>query len=93
MIEITGDKELKRLIGIDNGFLLSVNFLTKNQIIHRINCKFCDPENDSGIKPSNKIQDKSGEVWFSNKHNQILVKAEEFNIKGHTFSLCKICIP
>ena len=93
LIEITGDEEMKRLLGIDNGFLLNVDFPTTLLTIHRINCKFCDPESDLGEKPSKKIQNKSGEFWFSDKYNQIFSKAEEFTAKGFNLSLCKLCNP
>ena len=93
LIEITGNEELKRLLGIDDGFLLNVDFPTNRLTRHKINCKFCDPESDVGVKPSSKIENKSGEFWFSNNYDQIFSKAEEFNAKGCTVSLCKVCNP
>ena len=93
LIEITGDEELKRLLGIMEGYVLSVDFPSNLIKIHRINCKYCDPESGLDEKPSRKKQNKSGEFWFSNKYIQIFSKAEEFKAKGHTISLCKACNP
>ena len=93
LIEITGDEELKRLLGIDEGFLLNANFSTNLLTIHKIKCKFCNPENDASVKPSSKKENKSGELWFSNKYNQIFSKVKEFNQKRFTISLCKVCNP
>ena len=91
IIEITGDEELKRLLGIDCGFFLNVDYPTKLVTVHMLNCRLCDPENDEGIKPSRKKGNKSGEFWFSNRQTQIISKVKEFREKGYSINLCTIC--
>ena len=93
LIEITGDGELKRLLGIEYGFLLNVDYPTKTARVHKISCRFCDPENAGGMKPSSKKENESGELWFSNTSKPIIKKAEEFNAKGYTTTYCKTCKP
>ena len=93
LIEITGDGELKRLLGIEYGFLLNVDYPTKIVRVHKIGCRFCDPESAVGMKPSSKKENESGEFWFSNTSKQIFEKAEEFTAKGYTSTYCKVCKP
>lgn len=91
LIEITGDEELSRLLGIEQGYLLSVENLQRVVIIHTINCRSCNPEFNDNVKPSDYKKRKNGEFWFSNNHDQILSKMEEFTAQGYTVSLCHIC--
>ena len=94
LIEITGDVELKRLIGIDSGFLLDANYPLNLVTIHMINCKLCNPENNANVSPSNKRQSKIGEIWYSDKHQTIYSKAKEISEKrGCIISSCKACNP
>ena len=93
LIEISGDGELKRLLGIEYGFLLNVDYPTNVVTVHRIDCRFCDPESEVGIKPSSKKINECGEFWFSNIRKQIFSKADEFDAKGYTVNLCKVCNP
>ena len=94
LIEITGDTELERLLGIDFGFLLVADYLLNLLEIHKINCKQCNPESNTGLSPSNKKHNNTGEIWFSNKRQKIFLKAREISDrKGCSITLCKICNP
>jgi hypothetical protein len=93
LIEITGDGELKRLLGIEYGFLLNVDYPTRIATVHEISCRFCDPESAGGMKPSSKKENETGELWFSNTSKPILEKAEEFSTKGYTITYCEECKP
>jgi hypothetical protein len=91
LIEITGEEELKRLLGIEQGYFLSVDNLKKAVIVHMIDCRCCNPECNDNIKPSIQIMGEKGEFWFSNNRDQIFSKIEEFTTKGYTLSFCKVC--
>lgn len=93
LIEITRDGELKRLLGIECGFLLNVDYPTKIVRVHKIGCRFCNPENTVGMKPSSKKENATGEFWFSNTSQQIFEKAEEFSTKSYVIAYCKVCKP
>lgn len=93
LIEITGDEELKRLLGIDSGFLLVANYPSNLITIHMIKCKLCNPETNASLNSSDKRQ-KNIEIWFSNKHQEIISKAEEISEKKRcVISLCEVCNP
>jgi hypothetical protein len=93
LIEITGDGELKRLLEIEHGFLVDIDYPTKTATVHKISCRFCDPEKDGGMKPSSKKENATGEFWFSNTSKPILKKADELNTKGYTITYCEACKP
>ena len=93
LIEITGDGELKRLLGIECGFLLNVDYPTKIARLHNIGCRFCNPNNPGGMRPSSKKENARGEFWFSNNSKPIFEKAEEFKTKSYTIAYCKVCKP
>jgi hypothetical protein len=94
LIEITSDEELKRLLGIDSGFLLIANYPSKHVTIHKINCKLCNPQTNVSLSQSDKKQIKTAEIWFSNKRQKIFTKAKEITEKkGYSITYCKICNP
>ena len=94
LIEITGDEELKRLLGIDSGFLLDADYPSNLVAIHRIKCKFCNPETNASLSPSDKRQNNVGEIWYSDKRQKIFSKAREISEKrGCAISSCKVCNP
>ena len=70
-----------------------MDYPTNIVTVHMIDCRFSDPENDIGAKPSRKKENKTGEFWFSNIRNQILSKAKEFSAKSYNIKLCIICNP
>ncbi len=91
LIEITGDEELSRLLGIEQGYLLRIDNVKKGVIVHTINCRSCNPECGDNMKPSDYKNSKKGEFWFSNNRDQIFSKIEEFTEQGYFVSLCKMC--
>ena len=94
LIEITGDEELKRLLGIDSGFLIIADYPSNVVTIHTINCKLCDPEANKSLSISAKRQGNKGEMWYSDKRQAIISKANEISEKRNCeISLCNICKP
>jgi hypothetical protein len=94
LIEITGDAELKRLLGIDSGFLLDADYCSHLVTIHIINCRLCNPVTNAKLSPSKKKENKTGEIWFSDKRNEIMSKASNISEKRKCVtSLCEVCHP
>ena len=94
LIEITGNEEFKRLLGIDSGFLIIADYPSNVLTIHTINCKLCDPEANKSLSISVKRQDNKGEMWYSDKRQTIISKANEISEKRNCeISLCDICKP
>lgn len=94
LIEITGDAELKRLLGIDSGFLLDADYSSHLVSIHMINCKLCNPVINAKLSPSKKKENKTGEIWFSDKLQEIMSKASNISEKRKCMiSLCEECHP
>jgi len=91
--EITTDEELERLLHT-KGFLVNVDYPTKDVKLHKINCRFCDPKNPKGVKPSSKKLNNTGEFWHSTDREETDSKAEEIAAKkGFNYSLCRTCKP
>ena len=93
LTEITSDEQLKKLLSTE-GFLVNVDYPTRDVKLHRIDCKYCDPNNSVGVKPSKKRLNKTGEFWYSNNRDEANSKAEEIACKrGYYYSLCAVCNP
>ncbi len=93
LIEVASDEQLIALLST-TGFLVNVDYPTKKVKLHKINCRYCDPQNPFGVKPSNKRLKETGEFWFSDNRNETHSKAEEIASKrGYTYSFCPICKP
>jgi hypothetical protein len=63
LIEVFNDERLEKLISND-GFLLNVNYPTKNVKLHRLACLVCNPNSLISVKPSSKKQKKTGGIWY-----------------------------
>lgn len=93
LTEISNDEKLKKLLPV-TGFLVNVDYPTKDVKLHRIDCKYCDPSSSVGVKPSSKRLNKTGEFWYSDNRDEANSKAEEIaSKKGYSYSLCAICNP
>jgi len=93
LIEVFDDEHLRRLIS-NSGFLLNVDYPTKNVKLHRIACVVCNPNNSIAVKPSSKKQNKTGEFWYSDNRQEAYFKAVEFSKRsGYRYSLCLSCKP
>jgi len=93
LTEINSDEQLGRLIST-KGFLVNVDHPTRDVKLHKISCKFCDPKNPKGVKPSSKKLSKTGEFWYSDNLNEADSKAQVIAIKRrYKYSLCAICNP
>lgn len=93
LTEITSDEQLEKLLST-MGFLVNVDYPTKDVKLHKIDCKYCDPSSAVGVKPSSKRLNNTGEFWFSNNRSEANSKAEEIADKrGCDYSLCAICNP
>lgn len=93
LIEITSDRQLKKLLSTI-GFLVNVDYPTKDVKLHKIDCKYCNPSSPLGVKPSSKRLNNTGEFWFSDNRGEANSKAGEIaNNKGYNYSLCAICNP
>jgi hypothetical protein len=54
----------------------------------------CNPDNSVAVKPSSKRQDKTGEIWYSDKREEANSKAIEVSEKrGFRYSFCHKCKP
>ena len=90
--EIKIDKELLLLINKE-GYILNV---TWNHVIklHLTSCRCCNPNRVFGIKVESKIENKTGETWYSDKKSEATAKAREIvKNKGYEYSTCGICNP
>jgi len=93
LTEIIGDEQLAKLL-LTKGFLVNVDHPTKDVKLHKISCKFCDPRNPKGVKPSSKTQNKTGEFWYSDNRNEANSKAQQIATKKrYNYSLCANCNP
>ena len=87
------DEQLRNLL-LTPGFLVNVDYPTKDVKLHRIDCKYCDPSSPIGVKPSSKRLNRTGEFWFSDNRSEANSKAEEIaGIRGYNYSPCAICDP
>jgi hypothetical protein len=93
LIEVFDDEHLRRLIS-NSGFLLNVDYPTKNVKLHRIACLICNPKSAVAVKPSSKKQNKTGEFWYSDSRQEADSKAVEFSKRsGYKYSFCLTCKP
>jgi hypothetical protein len=93
LIEVFDDEHLKKLLS-DSGFLLNIDYPTRNVKLHRITCMHCNPDNSVAVKPSTKRENKTGEIWFSDKRKEANSKAIEISEKrGFRYSFCLTCKP
>ena len=60
MIEVTSDEQLVTLLS-NPGFLVNVDYPTRDVKLHSIHCKYCDPRMTIGVKPSSKNLNNTGE--------------------------------
>ena len=93
LIEVFDDAHLRKLVS-DRGFLLNVDYPTRNVKLHRIDCVLCNPDNPVAVRPSSKRKNKTGEFWFSDKRQEVNSKAIEVTEKrGYRYSFCLKCKP
>jgi hypothetical protein len=93
LIEVFDDEHLKKLIS-EKGFLLNIDYQIRNVKLHRITCMHCNPDNSVAVKPSSKRQNKTGEIWYSDKRQEANSKAIETSKKrGYRYSFCLKCKP
>jgi hypothetical protein len=93
LIEVFDDEHLKKLI-LNRGFLLNVDYPTKNVKMHKTTCLYSNPDNCVAVKPSSKRKNKTGEIWYSDNPQEAASKAIEVSKKrGYRYSLCLICRP
>jgi hypothetical protein len=93
LIEVSSNEHLKRLLS-DSGFLLNIDYPTRNVKLHRITCTHSNPDNSVAVKPSSKRQDRTGEIWYSDKRKEANSKAIEVSKKrGFRYSFCHKCKP
>ena len=93
LTEISNDEQLKKLLSA-TGFLVNVDYPTKDVKLHRIDCKYFDPSSSIGVKPTSKRLSNTGEFWYSDNRNEANSKAEEVAGKrGYYYSLCVVCNP
>ena len=93
LTEVLDDEHLKKLLP-NSGFLLNIDYPTKNVKLHRITCNNCNPKNSAGVKPSSKRRNKTGEFWYSDNHHEAYSKAVEISKKrGYKYSSCLRCKP
>jgi hypothetical protein len=93
LIEVVDDEHLKKLIS-NSGFLLNIDYPTKNVKLHKITCVHCNPDNSLAVKPSSKRQNKTGEIWFSDSRQEADSKAIEIIKKrGYQYTMCSRCNP
>ena len=93
LVEVFDNEHLKKLLS-DSGFLLNIDYPTRNVKLHRITCIHCNPDNSVAVKPSSKRHDKTGEIWYSDKREEANSKAIEVSEKrGFRYSFCLKCKP
>jgi len=93
LTEIVSDEQLEDLLS-NRGFLVNVDHPTRDVKLHKISCKFCDPNNPQGVKPSSKKLSKTGEFWYSDNRNEANSKVKEIATKRkYNYSLCAVCNP
>jgi len=91
LTEIMTDKQLIDLY-TSNGYLVYVDY-PKNEVkLHTVDCMLADPISKVGIKPSKARENNTGEVWFSDSREEVIVKGNEIaEEKGYTYVVCPIC--
>jgi hypothetical protein len=93
IVQVLTDEELKKLLE-ETGFIINVDYPTKDVKVHRISCPRVNPDKPGGAKPSSKTLNKTGKFWYSENHNEILQKAKEVaNTRKFKVALCIICNP
>ena len=80
LIEVTSDQQLEKLLST-SGFLVNVDYPTKDVKLHMISCKYCDPSSIVGVKPSGKRLNNTGEFWYSDNPFEANSKAKEIAVK------------
>ena len=92
-MQIISNERLAQLLSTD-GFLVNVDYPTKDVKLHKIDCNYCDPASSVGVKPSSKRINKTGEFWFSDIRKEANLKAREIaELKGYTYRICQVCNP
>lgn len=92
-IEIVSDEQLTKLISTD-GYLVNIDYPTKDIKLHKTSCRFCDPRNSGGVKVDSKRANNTGEFWFSESSKEASKKANEIAMdKGYAYSTCSECNP
>jgi len=93
LIEVTTDEQLIALLA-SPGFLLNVDYPTRDVKLHSIRCKYCDPRRRIGVKPSSKNLNKTGEFWYSYNRSEVNSKAIEIaETREYKYHLCTLCNP
>jgi len=93
LTEIISDEQLKKLLPT-MGFLVNVDYPTKNVKLHRIDCRYCDPTRSISVKPTSKRLNNTGEFWHSENRDEASSKAKDIAAnRGYNHSLCAICNP
>jgi hypothetical protein len=91
LIEILTDKQLIDLY-TSNGYIVYVDYSKKEVKLHTVDCMLADPISKVGIKPSKARENNTGEVWFSESREEVIVKGYEIaEEKGYTYVVCPIC--
>jgi hypothetical protein len=92
-VQVNTDKQLKKLLG-KRGFILKVDYPTKDAIVHRTSCPNVNPDNPKGIHPSIKTSTKTGEFWYSDSREETLKKVREIvRTKKLRLRFCAVCCP
>ena len=76
LIEVTSDQQLEKLLST-SGFLVNVDYPTKDVTLHMISCRYCDPSSPVGVKPSSKRLNNTGEFWYSDNPFEANSKAKK----------------
>jgi hypothetical protein len=93
MIQVFSDDELRKLLK-ETGFILNIDFPTRTATIHETTCRCADLDAPSGVKPSSKVQNKTGEFWYSRHQDELLRKVEESpKIRRYRIINCAVCHP
>jgi len=93
IVQVFTDEGLKKLLK-ETGFILNVDYPTKDVKVHRTGCPYANPDNPRGVKPSSKALNRTGEFWYSKNRHEILQKAEEVaNTRKFNVTFCAICNP
>ncbi len=91
--EIKTDRELLLLRSKD-GYTLNIDSINYVIKLHLTSCRVCNPNRVFGIKVESKIENKTGETWYSDKKGEAETKATEMvRNRGYRYSSCKICNP
>jgi len=92
-IQVSTNEELKNLLG-KTGFILSVDYATKDATVHRTGCPHVNPDSPKGIHPSYKTSNKTGEFWYSDHREGTLQKVKEIErTRKLKLRFCAVCNP